>query len=115
MGTPLRNFVTTTERDLHHERDAPCLEREAALSCLKQRCRTELGIEISGQDVRRVVGCQEASALYKWLHHGSRDKRFRAAIDLPTGEFIKEALRLRPKKVPRSQVIASARHFPAHE
>ena len=101
--------VITTDRNGHHEKDAACLEREAALGCLKQRCRTEFGIEISGQDPRRVVGCQEASALYKWLKHGSRDKRFSAAIDLPTGEFIAKALRLRPKKMPRSQAITTAR------
>lgn len=101
-----------TERNRRDPKDAAYLEREAAIEALKQRCRTELGIEITGQDLRRVAGYNEASALYKWLKHGERDKRFRAAIDLPTAEFVKEALRLRPKKLPRSQIIASARHFP---
>ena len=78
------------------------------MEALKQRCRAALGIEITGQDLRRVVGCREASALYKWLHNGSRDKRFRAAIDLPTGEFVEQALRLRPKRVPKSQIITGA-------
>ena len=109
MGTSLQNCVITTERNRHHENDAACLDRQAALADLKQRCRTELGIEISGQDLRRVVGCREASALYKWLNHGSRDKRFRAAIDLATAEFVEKALRLRPKKVPRSRIITAAR------
>jgi len=102
MGTSLYNYVVTTERNPRDQKDAACLEREAALAGLKQRCRAELGVEISGQDLRRVAECRETSALYKWLNHGSRDKRFRAAVDLPTGEFVKEALRLRPKKAPGS-------------
>ena len=103
MDTSLHNHVSTTEQNRHHEKDAASLERQAAVESLKERCRTERGIEISGQDLRRVVGCQEASALYKWLNHGSRNKRFRAAIDLPTSQFVEEALRLRPKEVRRSQ------------
>jgi hypothetical protein len=98
-----------TERNRHDPRDPAYLEREAAITALKQRCRTELGIEISGQDLRRVAGYKEASTLYKWLKHGERDKRFRVAIGLPTGEFVEKALRLRPKKVPRSQIIAVSR------
>lgn len=100
-----------TERRRGDPRDSAQCERDAAVEALKERCRTELGIEISGQDVRRVAGYHEACTLYKWLKHGERDKRFRSTIDLPTGEFVKEALRLRPKKVPRSQILAAARHF----
>ena len=86
------------EQNLHDQKDAACLERQAAFEALKRRCRTECGVDICGQDLRRVVGCREASALYKWLNHGSRDKRFRAVIALPTSEFVEIALRLRPKK-----------------
>lgn len=92
------------ERNQHSQKDAAYLERQAAVEDLRQRCRAEYGIEISGQDLRRVAGCTETSTLYKWLKHGERDKRFRSAIDLPTGEFVEQALRLRPKKVPRSDV-----------
>jgi hypothetical protein len=98
-----------TERKWSESRDSAQLEREAAAEALKERCRTELGIEISGQDLRRVAGYNEASTLYKWLKHGERDKRFRATIDLPTSKFVEEALRLRPKRAPRSRIIASAR------
>jgi hypothetical protein len=102
MGTSLHNHVITIERNRRAQKDAACLERKAALASLKRRCRAELGVVISGQDLRRVVGCREASTLYKWLNHGSRDKRFRAATDIPTSEFVEQALRLRPKKVPNS-------------
>lgn len=101
LSASLASAVTKRNRD--DGTDPAQVQREVAVEALKQRCRTELGIEISGQDLRRVVGCREASALYKWLHHGSRDKRFRAAIDLPTGEFVEKALRLRPQQARRSQ------------
>jgi hypothetical protein len=87
-----------TEQNRHDQENAAYLERQAAFDDLKQRCRTERGIEIAGQDLRRVAGYGEASTLYKWLKQGERDKRFRAAIALPTAEFAEKALRLRPTK-----------------
>jgi hypothetical protein len=103
----LSGFLTSVLLTEHHrasQRDPAYFERLVAVEALKQRCRTERGVETSGQDLRRMAGCREASALYKWLHHGNRDERFRAVIDLPTSEFVEKVLRLRPKKVPRSQI-----------
>jgi hypothetical protein len=104
--------VVPTERNRADQRDPAYIERRVAVETLKQRCRTEHGVDISGQDLRRVAGCREASELYKWLHHGNRDERFRAVIDLPTNEFVEKALRLSPKKLPRSQIRNTWRFLP---
>jgi hypothetical protein len=71
-------------------------QRKAELEDLKQRCFTESGIRISGQDLRRVARYKQPNTLYKWLNKGALNKRFREAIGLPTTEFVTKALRLRP-------------------
>jgi hypothetical protein len=51
-------------------------ERKAALEDLMQRCWTQAGIRISGQDLRRVAGYKQPNRLYKCLNRGRLGKRF---------------------------------------
>ena len=78
------------------ENDTAYGEPKQVLDDLRQRCWTETGVLISGQDLRRVAGCNEPNTLYKWLKHGKHGERFREVIKLPTTEFIQKALPLRP-------------------
>jgi hypothetical protein len=80
------------------ERDAPYLERKRVLDDLRNRCWSDAGVRISGQDLRRVAGYNEPNTLYKWLKNGKHGRRFGEAINLPTTEFIQKALPLRPRK-----------------
>jgi hypothetical protein len=40
-------------------KDPAYFERKAAMEALKQRCRTERGLEISSQDLCRVAACKD--------------------------------------------------------
>lgn len=96
---PQQNVASAARQpNPHNARDPADVEREAAVEGLKQRCRSEFGIQISGQDLQRVAGHKEANTLHKWLKRGDREKGLCEAVDLPTGTFVEQVLRLRPRK-----------------